>query len=201
MNLLFKLPFFIATWCLFLLLRTSFIILGWILVPIAVLLKCYEMRNSSISNNKIIRAFTCKFMWPWGNEEEGIGVYGDQSWSTQLRIVYSECLRNPANNLRYVPFLSLKIDPNLIDFTGSFGSKSDNLSKETIYKYDDNKELFWSLTCCGLYSNIRFHFKLLDARYRFWLGWKIHPEDMFGISETSHRYASAGFATQFKKIN
>ncbi len=171
------------------------------MVPLAVVLKNTTIRESKIYPDRIVRAFKSKLFWIWGNEEEGIGYYGDPEWSLAKRILYSEIIRNPANNLRFVKYISLKIDPDKVNFIGSLGTREDDLSDEVLKSYDDDKTLFWSLTWCGLYSNIRSHFKLLGRTYRFWLGWKIYPGDMNGVPEWDHRIARAGFATQFKRID
>jgi hypothetical protein len=176
-------------WLGFLILRTIFILLGYIMVPMAVLLDAYEMRESKIYKGRVIRAFTWKIMWPWGNEEEGIGWYGTGSISK--KILYSECFRNPANNLRYVPILSLKIVPEKVKFKGY-----------PIYKdirdYDLDSKDFIYFAWHGVYSTLRIQRKMLGKRRRFWIGWKLYPEDIYGV--TDHRSASAGFATQLKVI-
>lgn len=189
---------FAPTWIGFLAIRTILIVIGFIVVPIAVLCRAYHVRQSTVYPERIVRAFTSKFMWLYGNEEEGIGYYGEGS--TAQKILYSECVRNPVNNLRYVPVASLKIDPSKVRFVGTLGDFEDNLPQDTVRKYDLDAENFWSLTWHGMYSNIRGHFKLGKTRYRFWLGWKIYPEDMYGIPADSHRAARVGFATQFKRI-
>lgn len=197
-----RLFYFIPTWVLFLLFRTIMILLGWLFVPIAALSNAHEIRESKIYKKRLVRAFKWKWIWSWGNEEEGIGWYTlKDSWPVWARIIYSECFRNPANNLRYVPFISLKIDSSKVRWIGSLGNYEDKLSKDQTKKYDSDKELFWSLTWQGWYSNIRVHFKFFGMRFRFWLGWKIYPEDKFGLPSYSHRNASAGFATQFKRID
>lgn len=196
-----KFLFFITSWILFSILRTACILLGFFTIPVAVLFKAYKMRESKVYKGKIVRAFTWPFMWIWGNEEEGIGWYGEATWPIWRKILYSECVRNPANNLRFVPGLSVKIDPSKVKWIGSLGNKDDNLSEEVVKKYDSDAEVFWSLTWQGLYSNIRVHFNYKGKRYRFWLGWKIYPQDIYGLPEWSHRKASAGFATQLKRID
>lgn len=199
MELVILVPIFLITYLVFLLLRSLLIILGYVMVPIAVSLKAYDYRESRIYKDRKILAFTHDIFWLWGNEEEGIGWYGDYD-SISKKILYSEIIRNPVNNLRYVPFLSLKINPEKVKFYGSLGSYKDNLDRSTVEKYDSDNELFWSITWQGLYSNIRVHFNLLDSNYRFWLGWKIYPEDIYGLPDWDHRKATAGFSTQLKRI-
>lgn len=192
-------PIFLLSYISFLLMRTLLIIVGWVVVPIAVLFNQYEYRESKIYKGRNILAFTKSIFWLWGNEEEGIGWYGNYK-SIKMKIIYSECFRNPVNNLRYVPFLSLKINPDKVKFYGSLGSHKDNLERHIVEKYDSDSELFWSITYQGLYSNLRIHFNLLNSNYRFWLGWKIYPEDIYGLPDWDHRRATAGFATQLKRI-
>jgi hypothetical protein len=167
-------------------------------VPIASLMGKYHTRESKIYENRLVRAFTQDFMWIWGNEEEGIGYYGSFK-ALVHKIIYSECFRNPVNNLRYVPILSFKINKEKVRFVGSLGNYGE-IDREEIKKYDSDDHNFWSLTYHGIYSNFRVHFEVKGVRYRFWIGWKIYPEDMYGLPEWSHRNASVGFATQLKKI-
>lgn len=193
------LPIFIASWLGFLALRAALFLVGWLVVPVAVLFGAYEMRDSRIYPERQVRAFTWPIMWLWGNEEEGIGFYGE-SPSVNVRIIYSECLRNPVNNLRYVPLLALKIEPKKVRFVGSLGGNKDVLPTDVVKSYDLDATDFWSLTWHGLHSNIRWQGKIGNTRYRFWLGWKIYPEDIYGIPEWSHRSATVGFATQFRRL-
>lgn len=192
-----KFIFFPISWILFLTFRIVVILLGYIMVPIAVLLRCHHVRKSRIFKDRDIVAFKNDLFWLWGNEEEGIGWYG--SGSLSKRILYSEIIRNPANNLRYVPFISLKIIPNKVRWIGSLGNFNSRQGMNNVYEYDRDEVEFWSLVWCGLYSNFRVHFPLKGKRYRFWIGWKIYPEDMYGVK--GQRAMSAGFATQLKRID
>jgi hypothetical protein len=194
-----KFIWFPISWVLFLLLRTFLIALGYIMVPIGVLFKAYEVRKSKYYDRTLLQ-FTWPILYLWNNFEEGIGHYGNPKWPLWVRILYSEVWRNPANGLRFVPVLSLKIDPDKIEFIGSFGSSNDHLSTETLKAYDADSADFWSLTWHGLYSNIRWQGSLFGKRFRFWCGWKAYPGDILGIPDWDHRKVRAGFATQFRRL-
>lgn len=212
------------SWILFSILRTILIVLGYIAVPIG-LLTGTKVRQSKIYIGKEVRVFCLPLVWLWGNEEEGLGWYDTITIDFRLKIkvfsfvlidkpiykqikfksqtakiLYSECIRNPVNNLRFVPVLSVKIEPSKVKFIGSLGSSDDNLSEEVIRKYDDDKVDFWSFTWQGLYSNFRWQGPVRGVRKRFWIGHKLYPEDIYGVPEWDHRKARAGFATQYKSI-
>lgn len=139
-------------------------------------------------------------MEPWQNLEEGIGHYGDPSWPMWARIIYSECFRNPANNLRYTTLLSVKIDPKQVKFLGSFGNYNETIMSDVLWWYDQDDKDFWVFTWQGPYSNFRWQGKFLSKRWRFMIGWKIYPRDLLGLPEWDHRRHSAGFGQQFKQI-
>jgi hypothetical protein len=207
-------------WSGFLALRTALILIGWVVVPIAVHCGAVSMRLRELAGKDVeFWYFTWPWMFLWGNEEEGIAWYGEGSVAN--RIIYSSCYRNPCNNLRYVPWLSLKIDPTAVRWLGSGVScinESSNLilrvsqyykahifianAKGTLgdylKTYDSDAHDFWYFAWHGHYSCYRRHFTVLGRRYRFWLGWKIYPQDIYGVFD--HRKESAGFATQFKRI-
>lgn len=191
---MWRLVYAIPSWILFLVLRTICILLGWVLVPIAALCKAYKSEYDPAKDlkkeNPIVYHFTWSLMFIWDNFEDGIAndMYY-KSDSLFKRIIYWSCIRNPANNLRVVPHLSCKIDPIRVRY---IGNQSD------IYKYD-TKIPQWFFAWQGVYSNLFYQFKIGSSLYRFWIGWKIFPTDIYGV--TSYRKDGAGFATQFKKIS
>lgn len=197
---MWRLIYSIPMWILFIMMRTVLILIGWIIVPIAAALELYEVRPDMLFGKLVYRHhWAWRILWLWGNDEEGISWYGDPEWPTFIRIVYSQCWRNPANNLRYVPLLSLQIDPTRVRFIGSLGDWDYKyLSETAVRSYDSDEVSFWSFTWCGAYSNFRWQFMMFGKRWRLWAGWKIYPEDIYGV--TDHRKESAGFATQFKRI-
>lgn len=197
----FRIILSIPIWILFLVIRSSLIFLGYLMVPMAIIFSGYKTSPSMFYKNVYVRKWKCNLFWLWGNEEEGLGHYGNQDWPLWLRILYSDVLRNPANNLRFVQYLSLKIDPDKVNFVGSFGSSDDHLSSDVLKKYDLDECDFWSFSWQGFYSNFRWQGNFLGlGRRRFWIGWKIYPGDILGIPSWDHRTVSAGFATQFKRL-
>lgn len=129
--------------------------------------------------------FISKWMWPWGNEENGVdGLTGNapdgwREWAAtktqRERVIQWSAFRNPSNNLRYVPILSPSFDPKYI------------------------KSRTWSdgnyFVTQGVYSSLRLHL----GKFRFWIGWKFRPGDEKGISPQDTRLPRADFALQFKK--
>jgi hypothetical protein len=200
-RLIYAIPMYIG----FLLLRTSLIMLGLVLIPPqALLYKIFTKEQLSIINGRVILNWRISLMWLWSNEEDGI-LAGDEfkGYPNAIRIIYWSAIRNPANNLRFVKFLSCLITPENVDYVGSKYFKTlDNFkifnSSERLYDQDTFR--FWSFTWCGVYSNLRFQFKMFNKIWRLWIGWKIYPHDKLGISDTNYRYYGAGFATQFKRI-
>jgi len=184
----------IPTWILFLIFRTAFILLGWIVVPIAALAKAYESYegHDGAGTPRTQWRWTWKWMYPWGNNEDGIADRTYKQFDSMfLQILYWSCLRNPANNLRFVKYISCKIDPLSVKFIGSYGS-----DESVIYEYN-KKQPRWFFAWDGIYSNIHIYFNMGSALWKFRLGWKIWPDDIAGVS--TYRQDGAGFATQFKK--
>jgi hypothetical protein len=180
-------------------LQLTLIILGWILVPLAVMCGAYEIRRSIYWPEKYIWAFTWDIMLLWNNEEDGClaGKQYKDLKSIPLQIIYWSALRNPCNNLRFVPILSCRINPKKVKFTGSFGSSTDKyLPKDEVMKYD-TKIPQWYFASCGLYSCIYWQFTCLGLR-RLWIGWSIYPTDIYDVTE--YRKFGTAFNTQFKKV-
>lgn len=188
----------VGAWVPFIILRIILILIGWIVVPIAAACEAYvvsfDAEKSRKGENPMVLHFTWKWLFLWDNWEDGIA--NETYWkapNTFLQIIYWSCRRNPVNNLRRVPYLSLKINPLHVRYWGSFGSAA---GVSDLYDKDDLS--FWYYCWHGVYSNFRVHFKLFKWRFRFWIGFKIYPGDINGV--TDHRKNSAGFANQLKPI-
>lgn len=197
----------VPTWLMFVCLRTIMIMIGWVLVPIAVWFGEYHNRKSRYYDKEVL-SFTWPWMFPWGNEEDGIGAgvqYRDMG-SLDKQIIYWSCLRNPVNNLRFVRWLSCDIDPERVRFTGTFGEYlSQGMFEGVLGKPPslqisqyDTKVPQWFIAWCGVYSCWYWQFMLFGKLRRLWIGWKIYPTDVMGV--TSYRLYGAGFATQFKVV-
>lgn len=162
-------------------------LLGMILVPIASLAGAWYERPSQIPNYKSdnILAWKWKFMWPWGNEEDGVtGAkwYRDlhSDWSPVKQAIMWSAFRNPFNNMRFVKGLNPVITPTMIQ----------SVSGDS-----------WDYTWQGVFSGFRWFPQFKGNTYRFWLGWKLKPEDRFGLADTDFRKYGVGFAVQFKKVS
>jgi len=198
-----RLIYFIPTYILFLIFRTVLILLGLVLIPPMALLNKYttKVEVSKVNGRNIIN-WKSKLMYIWSNDEDGIYA-GDEylGYPMWFRIIYWAAVRNPANNLRFVPYISCKIDPTKVKYKVSgiktFNGPEDSMS---IYDYDQDDLRFTTLTWQGLYSNLRIQFKMFNKIWRFWIGWKIYPHDSLGLSPNDYRATGAGFATQFKRI-
>ncbi len=187
-------------WVAFLILRTLLIFLGWLVVPIAVMCNAFSFRVRTLAGKPVhFWYFDWKWMWIWGNDEEGIAWYDTFTLgkkkivfkSLRAKIIYTSCFRNPANNLRYVPFLSCKIDPARVKWVGG----PHGLPASYDLKPGGPE---WFFCWCGWYSNFWLQFKMFQSVWRLWIGWKVFPYDVYGV--TDHRKTSAGFATQFKRL-
>lgn len=199
---MWRLIYAIPSWILFLLVRTLFIILGWVLIPIAVICRAYAIIG--VTNHGGDKwGFTWKFMDAlYGNKEDGIAE-GWQYWDTGAvwsQIIYWSAARNPTAGFRWTPFLSCKIDPTKVRFRGSFGGSDTPMSQlmQMGFEKYDTKVPHWFFAWHGLYSNYYYQFKAFNRLWRFWIGWKIQPHDVNGVSK--YRKNGAGFATQFKRV-
>lgn len=187
----------IPIWILFILFRTIVILIGWITVPLSALFKLhyrtYDQAKAEKKENPYVYHFSWKLMYPWDNDEDGIA--NDMYYKAPnlfLQIIYWSCVRNPANNLRYVPILGARLYPKKIKFIGSFGSHPKSAPAY------DVKHPLWFFCWCGFYSNVCVLFNMGGVLYKFRLGWKIHPIYINGIPPV--RLPRAGFAIQFKKV-
>jgi hypothetical protein len=114
---MWRLSYFIPIWIFVIGIRLVLILAGLVLIPLAVLFKAYAPRESKIFKGKIVPSWTWKFMYPWGNEEDGIVAgleYLDKP--TWFRTIYWSAIRNPANNLRFIPFFSCIIKKEKVNY-------------------------------------------------------------------------------------
>ena len=172
--------------------RLLLVAVGWVLVPVAVVFKAYRW-NARTPKPKA--HFTWRFMWLWDNYEDGI--HNDTYWKAPndaLQIIYWSCLRNPANNMRQVPYLSFLIDPKKVSWVG--GPHRNALLFDL-----KPAQAEWFFAWHGFYTGFWCQFRMpIDGRvWRFWAGWKVFPHDIHGV--TGHRINGAGFTTQFKALD
>lgn len=135
------------------------------------------------------------WVWPYGNDEDGVdGLRGgspDQKWwadktasmSQARRIWQWAAVRNPVDNLRWVPLLNPKIDPSRVRFVGMDHEPAKG-------------EGGWYFAWQGFYSCLRWESKT----WRLWIGAKLKPTDRLGIDPSDPRAIRCDFALQFKRI-
>jgi hypothetical protein len=194
--LLFAPPLYLAM----LLLRAVLYVVGWIVIPIVGY--DYEkntyFKPSPLHPDRMIRDWKSKWMYVWGNEEEGIeaGRNYKSFKSVWLQIIYWSARRNPTNNWRFVKYLTCPLVPEKIGWIGTLPKSRD------IKFYDAGHLAFVYFCWCGpIYSNFRVQVKIFGKIYRFWVGWKIYPHDSRGLKPTDYRRLGAGFTIQGKPVD
>ena len=167
-----RLIYFVLVWIVILILTLPLHLLGFIVIPLACLLKDYVRTNDNLSkpNDGAEYHFTSKFMWPWDNDtSDGIACrnYYQSSYKKYgyldmiiTTFVWS-AIRNPINNWKRL--LSPKYDFNKLKHIGS---------KE--YNYKLNKPcqyLIWSGPFAGFYKS----FMLYGEHRYIMIGYKLRP--------------------------
>lgn len=203
------LPVHIIIWLLFTLLRTLVILIGLVLIPTALLCKAYKVTPPNGGNNgEPIWLFTWKIMAPYQNFQDGLfcTTYFDHGFFlTSLRW---SAIRNPANGLRYIPYISCKLDADKVHFMGSTISYAkdeqynlmDIEFRNAAFNYDSNAADFWYYCFQGPYACYRWQGTFMGKRRRFWIGYKVGPWDIYGIAANDYRLPYAGFANQWKVL-
>lgn len=174
------------TWFTMGLITIPLYLLGWVLVPLAAALKAYRFEDTVSIYGESVRHchFTWPFMYIWDNWEDGCldGKEYKDFKNDFLQIVYWSCWRNPVNNLRTVPYLSCKLDPDKIEF----------------YWFNDYKPVrnfCWQFPYTVLY----YEFTIYKYNLRLWVGWKINPLDTIR-TDFGYRGRGAGFTCQIKVL-
>jgi hypothetical protein len=174
----------IILWPTMALITVPLYLLGWILVPIAAALKAYYFEDTLTiyGESRRMTHFTWDFMFLWDNWEDGIlaGKHYKDFKNDFLQIIFWSCQRNPINNLRIVPYLSCKIQPEKIGYVLLGNSK---------------RFFCWQLP----YTVFYWEFVFIKWPMRFWCGWKLWPEDK-QRTEFGYRQKGAGFTCQVKVV-
>lgn len=171
-----------------------FWILGFILVPIAAVCGAYYMAPGRDGTGAPVAVFhfTWGFMFPWDNIEDGIANDTYVKFESMfMKIVYWSCIRNPANNLRVLPGTSCRIVPSEVRWVG--GPHTDPM----LYDMKPPKAE-WFYAWQGPYASIWYQYNFRGQVYRIWLGFKIYPSDVNGV--TPYRKNGAGMVTQWKRV-
>lgn len=209
---MWRLVYSVPMWALFgVIVFLPLCLLSWIMVPVAAICGAYKAvkDEDGAGNPRVEYHFTWPFMFVFDNFEDGIANDTYVFYPDMFRkIVYWSCIRNPINNLRIVPVLSCKINPNRVYFIGSFfnllpgdpmlATMAHSIEGEELIRKYDTKIPHWFFAWHGLYSNFYWQFNAFGKLWRFWIGHKIQPADIYGVS--TYRQPGAGFATQFKRV-
>jgi hypothetical protein len=218
---MWRLIYGVPSWILFeLCIDIPLMLAGWIVVPIAAACGAYtidvKMVGDSKSTGQAVKTahFTWRWMWLWDNEEDGIA--NDTYWKAPnmfQQIVYWSCIRNSTNNVRFVPYLNVMIDPAKVGFRGTIDTgeqwwtfehiPGEEIPKEgsvdwSEIKLFDTKCVQWFFAWQGFYSCWYWQFLFRGSMRRLWIGWKIYPTDIYGVTE--YRKNGAGFGIQFKAV-
>lgn len=182
--------------------RTMLWILGWIVIPLAAVMRAYETRYVPRFGRSSLQ-WRWRWMWPWGNEEDGIDgmrpwdwgwinpwFIKTAEWSEFRRIVHWSAWRNPVNNLRFTRPFGFLIQPEKIDYIGnSKHPRTDNYNKPGTY---------WFLARHGWYTA----FGIITLGWRFRLGWRFFPSDADGLTDPDDaRAKGCGFTLQFGRAD
>jgi hypothetical protein len=161
------------------LIKTACIILGYIFIPIAVACRAYLIVGKTNHGGD-----RYDFTWDWlnnvwGNWEDGVaeGWQYKDTGSVPKQILWWSIIRNPANNLRTVPYLSFILDK----------------AKVRSIEFDNGSYFAWH----GLYSCIYLRL----GRKELWVGWKLRPQ--YALPDTvipGYLTRGVGFAMQFGNV-
>jgi hypothetical protein len=146
--------------------------------------------------------------WLWGNEEDGVtgpAWWWDRTcrgyarhnapwWVSAWSAYRWSALRNPSNNMRFLPGINPVIRPEAVR------SWTWEAQKLPAAGWPWPSLLAAFLAWQGPYSGILLNIAFRGRVFRFWWGWKLKPEDSQGIPPDDMRAPRCGFATQFKRI-
>ena len=189
---MYRLIWAMPSWLSFALFALFLDLIGLIIIPILLITKSYGPKYSHKFKH-YYQGFPWLF-YIWSNEEDGVlgsKQYAERypAWSTLRRGFTWSAIRNSTNNLRFLPILSLQIDPKKIKYIGNLSQAVDYESKTSEY---------WYFCWHGPYSCYRTQYRRKDKLIEFWIGWKLWPADIHGVSQSVRRHG-AGFAMQWRE--
>lgn len=201
----------IVSWALYL---TVVAIPMWLLgIPVCLYLSLtrqYEFRKSKLWSYDIL-AWTPKWVYPWGNEEDGVdGARGGQKWSDDtfqmawwfkktagwpewLVLFWWTAIRNPTNNLRFIKPFGFTLKPqDYYDLT----------EVEDIGNAESPHET-WPGKWKWFFARYRGYTALYVAysNVRFRIGWNIYPSDLAyrNYFDDAYRTKGIGFKLQLQR--
>lgn len=193
---MWRLVYFIPIWvCWFFFIELPLLLIG---IPLVAWYGWHfdvqRVKSLEYQDGRYVLAWVSKWMWLWGNEEDGIdGLPTDaaqiltprqywwdaetKDWSAFKRIFVWSALRNSVSNLRFSRLgLDIRLNQVKVRFFGP-----------TLH----DEWLVWQ----GCRARIHFHTKA--AEYE--VGWKLKPEDRFGLMPGDSRIPGVGFGVRRKK--
>jgi hypothetical protein len=194
----------VPVWTLYFALMIPLMVLGFALVPLAVLLKRYTRGTDADGWTRT--HFTDRWMWLWDNAEDGIdglaregdGAFKNLFWllanngrSTFHYIFTWSALRNSVGNARRVPFLGLNIKDHkdMVVWVPPSGLDAMRLTAgftRFANRWPEYRKLGPYIARYGWAWELRFPW---PGRKRFfWLGWR--------IAQTDTPTSDVGFACQ-----
>lgn len=132
--------------------------------------------------------------WLWGNEEDGVTgplwwqnhTQAHLGWWPMAWAAYRwSALRNPSNNLRFVPGINPQIVPADIRYRVA------DLGDWGRYEYVRQ----------GAYAGLWVRFYTKRGTFRFLIGWKLQAADFNGVKDNDYRRPRCGFGVQFKRVS
>lgn len=182
----------VAAWILFLAVSVLLEIVGVPLVAYAAWrgrVRMAPSRDPLVAGE--IPVWAARWLFPFGNDDDGIDYpafvngrpSGSRPGSRWWRLKWY--LRNPVENLRYLPILGFRPDVARIRARGNCNVTPD---------YDGPLTgLRWSYVWQGAYAGLWLR---MPARWAFRIGWKLIPADVRGISQFDGRAPGMPFAFQ-----
>lgn len=191
LRILLSVPF----WLIRLAVLLVFALIG--LPLIAWQLRNLEAGPSRRFPERMLLRFHARWMLPFQNDEDGVdGLRGGDpaqqwwadktaTWSSRKRIFVWSALRNPVDSLRWVPILNPQLVVRDVCFVGMDHepAKGEN-------------GWYYAWLSGTPYSCIRAE----RWGWRFWLGWKLKPEDRNGLQPDDVRAIRCDFACQLKRV-
>lgn len=158
-------------------------LVGLLVMPCALRWAATVRVPSRIYPEMEITAFRSRILNYWlGNLEDGLCPdwwarhEGGDSWRARWRWFR----RNPVCNLRFVPVIGTKPNPEKVGYLGHPDKGQPDGTPECWYAWQ------------GWYSGFRWQ----NGKWFVWIGWKIRPEDRLGLDPRDSRRAGIGIACQ-----
>lgn len=197
LQLLFRIPIFIALWILVIAIKIPTLLLGFFTVPFL-----YRLRHKKYEDLP-------KWTKPWANPEdwwggpEGTEESVPQWWINRYDGVtfwtwYKyHAIRNPANGLRTFEFMDLDIVPEKVNYIAYPDLK--HYDPWYTRRYEPDVDFYWYLTWQGFQACFKIVIHWNDEKhFEFKIGWRVNPGDAKGFMDPDGvRKDGAGFASKF----